>query len=151
MTNCGYGNQIQYRQLQLPTNTLFAHTCTHRMNCSITVQCIQANYLLNPRWPLHVPSAHAFILLCQCKVEISQIQDSNWPKYTAQCYNESPFTLWYSTQVFSKSEAVDTHTARDDHWTAKSHTTLKQTVPSVTHDSHLGNVHTHILDHRRVI
>ena len=151
MKKCGYGNQIQHRQLQLPTNTFFAHTRTPCMNCAITLQCIQANYLLNLRQPLHVPSAYAFILLCQCKVEMSQIQYSNQPKYTAHCYDESPFKLWYSAQVFNKSvfKALNQQTAiqRQIITELQSHATLKLPLHTI-HTYECARTH---LDQTRAI
>lgn len=49
----------------------------HRMNFSITCSAYRASHVLNPRWTLHVPPAHTFILICCCKVQISQSQYSS--------------------------------------------------------------------------
>lgn len=100
------------------------------VNCSITLQCTQANYALNPRGRLCVPSAHVFILLCQCKVETSQIQYSNRPKHTAQHYNESP-------KVFNKFKALNQWTPVQQQAIIElqSHATLK--LLAVTYHSHL--------------
>lgn len=70
----------------------------------------------------------------------------------------SPMLQWKSIYIvvfssslqqvgFQSSESADTRTATNNHWTAKSHTTLK--LPAVTHTIHTCEcAHTHFRPHK---